>query len=324
MRGRIQALTRLALDLQRRAAIDALLQTVVESTVDLLRADHGSVRLLNPARSRLVAVCRTGEPLHLEPVEFRNGEGLLGWITEHAKPIRLDEPHADTRFVPKPGVATLGPFLGVPLQANQTCFGVISVIRSEQGFDEDDERLLTLVAAISTPYLEIARLSRLSRVDPLTGALNRRGFDEAFSSKPPAGGVNLDPETPVSVIMIDIDHFKAINDTHGHAVGDEVLRHVARLLSAGLRAGDAIVRWGGEEFVLVLPNVSTRAAARIAERARATVEGSPTRVAKGIGVTVSAGVASRKSEESLDELIGRADASLYRAKQSGRNRVESD
>lgn len=322
MRDPIQALTRLALDLQRRAAIDELLQMVVDSTVDLLRADHGSVRLLNPARSRLVAVCRTGEPLHLEPVEFRNGEGLLGWITEHAKPIRLEEPHADERFVPKPGVVTLGPFLGVPLQANQTCFGVISVLRAERGFDEDDEQLLTLVAAISTPYLEIARLSRLSRVDPLTGALNRRGFDEAFVDNP-ADATEVDPSRPVSVIMIDIDHFKSINDTHGHAVGDEVLRHVARLLSAGLRAGDAIVRWGGEEFVLVLPDVAGRAAARIAERARAAVERSPTRVAKGIGVTVSAGVASREAEEPFEQLIARADTALYRAKEAGRNRVES-
>ncbi len=317
--GDLQPLIDLALEVQRRRSLEDLLQVVVERTAGILTAEHASIRLLNPSRTVLVAVARTGEPLHLESTEFALGEGLLGWIAKEEKPIRSNDPEHDPRFSPRPNHKPMGCFLGVPLVSGRVCVGVLSVLRHDGPFSESDEQLLTLVAAICAPYLEIARLSRLSQVDPLTGALNRRGMEASYEDR------LADPTTgngELSLMMVDIDHFKRINDRHGHAVGDEVLRHVARVLSGVLRISDAIVRYGGEEFILLFPDVGMGRALRIAERARQAVAESPAPVADlSVELTVSIGVAERRPRERLGELVHRADVALYEAKQTGRNRV---
>src|SRR5581483_10323874 len=129
---------------------------------------------------------------------------------------------------------------------------------------------------------------------------------------------------PLSVAMADVDRFKLINDHYGHAIGDEVLKHVAHVLAAAVRVGDAVIRFGGEEFLLVLPKVDLQTAWNIAERARAAVESSGV-VAGGVAIraTISIGVAERRGNESRDELIKRADQALYVAKDAGRNRIET-
>ena len=310
--GDLQPLIDLALEVQRRRSLEDLLQAVVDGTVVIVEGEHASIRLLNPSRTHLVAVCRTGQPIHLEPVEFALGEGLLGWVAKEERPIRTSDPEHDPRFSPRPGQKMMGCFLGVPLVSGSVCVGVVSVLRPEGPFTEADEQRLALVAAICAPYLEIARLSRLSQVDPLTGALNRRGMEAGYD----------EPLGELSLMMVDIDRFKVINDTHGHAVGDEVLRHVARVLGGVLRISDAIVRYGGEEFILLFPGVGMGRALRIADRARLAVAENPTPVADlKVDVTVSIGVAERRGNERLQDLVRRADAALYEAKQSGRNRV---
>ncbi len=312
----LPALTQLARGVQRRTSLEDHLQGVVEETARLFGAEHASVRLLNPTQTHLVAACRTGQAVHLDPVEFKPGEGLVGWIVEHESVLRLDDPTQDARFVPKPGFTTMGCFLGAPLLSNCACLGVLSLIRPGNPFTEAEQHLIELVAAICAPYLEIARLARLSQVDPLTGALNRRGLEETYA--PQSHG----KDTRFAVVMVDIDRFKSINDTHGHIVGDEVLRHVARLLSQVLRTSDAIVRYGGEEFLLMFPDVGLSHALRIAERARIAVESHEIPVADVVlSVTVSMGVGVQRADESLETLLKRADAALYRAKEEGRNRV---
>jgi len=123
--------------------------------------------------------------------------------------------------------------------------------------------------------------------------------------------------------MVDLDRFKNINDTYGHAAGDELLRRVAHLLASVVRAADGVVRWGGEEFLLVLPGVERGQTQHVVERARATVEAD--RIVVGgnvLRITISAGVAERHPGETRDQLIARADEALYLAKNRGRNRVE--
>jgi len=313
----LPTLTRLARGVQRRASLDDKLQMLVDETSAMYGADHASVRLLDPGHTHLVAACRSGPSLHPAPVEFRSGEGLVGWITEHSESVRLDDPTKDPRFVLKPGFSGMGAFLGAPLLSSNACLGALSVVRSSP-FSEAEEQLLELVAAICAPPLEIARLSRLTRVDPLTGALNRRGLEEGFEPSRPSEDRRL------AVLMVDIDHFKAINDTHGHIVGDEVLRRIARQLSQVLRASDAIVRYGGEEFLLLLTDVTLGDAMRIGDRARKAIEAQTIRVGDvPLQVTVSMGVDAQQPPEPLDATVERADAALYEAKRQGRNRVVS-
>jgi diguanylate cyclase (GGDEF)-like protein len=123
--------------------------------------------------------------------------------------------------------------------------------------------------------------------------------------------------------MIDLDHFKAVNDSHGHKTGDMVLKALAGLLIGNLRASDVAGRYGGEEFIVLLPSASQDAAARTAEKIRRLAESTPM---EGISITISVGLAEGAIEsppaEELQALIQKADAAMYRAKESGRNRVE--
>ena len=163
-------------------------------------------------------------------------------------------------------------------------------------------------------------LVRLATTDSLTGLLNRRRFLEA-------GDAELDRAGrfghPASLIMFDVDHFKTVNDTLGHAVGDMVLSALARAAGETLRGVDILGRIGGEEFVALLPETGIEDALYAAERLRATVESMEIVAGKTpLSVTISLGVAQWEGAENLEGLLGRADAALYRAKETGRNRVE--
>lgn len=164
-------------------------------------------------------------------------------------------------------------------------------------------------------------LRRLATRDQLTGLLNRREFDRILA----------DEEErvrrfghPLALVMIDVDHFKSVNDTHGHPVGDVVLREVARRVSGLLRAVDRVARFGGEEFALILMQTDRRAALEVARRVCAVVEGEPVLAGDNIAlnVTVSAGVAiSPDDGKSSEALVAAADRALYAAKARGRNRA---
>jgi diguanylate cyclase (GGDEF)-like protein len=166
-------------------------------------------------------------------------------------------------------------------------------------------------------YVEV---QRLAVTDPLTGAFNRRGFFEL-------AGRELDRASrfqhPLSAIMLDIDRFKRVNDTHGHAVGDQVLAATAARLRAELRKIDILGRYGGEEFAIILPETAGENAREVGERLRRSVEQST--IAYGatrLGVTISLGIVSLGTERlTVEELLARADQALYAAKQSGRNRL---
>lgn len=150
--------------------------------------------------------------------------------------------------------------------------------------------------------------------DALTGLLNRRAlFDHFENAELPLG---------TAVLMFDIDHFKQINDQHGHAGGDAVIRHFGAILRQNMRDGDVVARIGGEEFCAILLPMPVEHAKVIAERIRADFENSPTRlVAQAIPATVSVGVATSGAAESFSSVLNRADDALYRAKHTGRNRV---
>ncbi len=173
-------------------------------------------------------------------------------------------------------------------------------------------------AAMADSDRQKRHLESLATVDGLTGLRNRRWMDDAFSRE-----VVRAERTgkPLSVLLIDIDHFKRLNDAHGHPVGDSVLRRVGQALAKGLRPVDLIARYGGEEFSVLMPGLGPDTAVAVAERLRLAVEAD-----EGDGcprTTVSVGVASLGSNESLAVLVARADKALYRAKAAGRNRTST-
>jgi diguanylate cyclase (GGDEF)-like protein len=183
--------------------------------------------------------------------------------------------------------------------------------------------LLALALAYRMRQDQNARMyaEQLARIDPLTGLLNRRAFLEHAGA---VWSTARRSQRPLAAVMVDIDFFKTINDSHGHSMGDQVLQSFSRLLAEVCRDGDIVGRWGGEEFVIVLPETSAEQATQLAERLRAKIaELKMGALRNPFSLSASFGIAERNGHETLNELIHEADEWLYRAKQNGRNRVSA-
>ena len=178
--------------------------------------------------------------------------------------------------------------------------------------------LLAMALAYRVRKQQQARLQaeEMARHDSLTGLYNRRGFVEQAAS---LWSTAVRNGRPLALIMLDIDHFKRINDQYGHDMGDATLQASAELLRQTCRTGDVLARWGGEEFLLLLPETGLDAALALAERLRLALE--RLELPQGIRISASLGVVPREAQERLENLINAADQRLYQAKQNGRNRV---
>jgi len=165
--------------------------------------------------------------------------------------------------------------------------------------------------------LETRSLAEIARSDPLTGALNRKGLADELARSVRMGE---DKAFPMTLVFIDIDHFKRINDRLGHAVGDQVIRGLAELVRSAVQHEDLFARWGGEEFLLVFRDTSGMKGCAIAQRLRERIAGAAW--PEGLRVTCSFGVAEWHRGEDLNDGIRRADEAMYRAKREGRDRVE--
>ncbi|MBD3391799.1 MAG: diguanylate cyclase, partial [Chitinivibrionales bacterium] len=199
---------------------------------------------------------------------------------------------------------------------------IIALSPPDETYDASHASILRLAAAQTSMTLERAAHLRqqedLARLDGLTGLLNHRVFQET---------VREEVERcrrygrPLSLVMLDIDHFKRFNDTHGHPVGDEVLRMVARTLRGFIRRTDKAFRYGGEEFCLLLPETILSNAALISDRLRQKI--AKNRTVRNLSVTISLGVAELGAGGGAESLVERADQALYRSKEAGRNRVST-
>lgn len=184
-----------------------------------------------------------------------------------------------------------------------------------------------LLFYLSNLYMKLVskaekQLRILATTDPLTQLLNRRSFLEVADYELTQRKRHL---APLAFVLADIDHFKAINDQHGHAVGDEVLRSVSRVLNQAVREQDSVARWGGEEFLIMMPDATLQAATMVAERLREKVSAIEVNVAgQAIQVSMTFGVSSHRLEEPVDGTVNRADSALYQGKARGRNQVVAE
>ncbi|MEM7286860.1 MAG: GGDEF domain-containing protein [Actinomycetota bacterium] len=217
--------------------------------------------------------------------------------------------------------------LAVPVVSNGSVVGVLAITRDNGSFGAearpDLERLAPSVGAALANVDRLGSVARLALVDELTKLGNRRRLDHDLEETVRAAAVD---GTPVAFAMLDVDHFKQFNDTHGHAAGDRALQAVADVIAMNVREGDVVYRYGGEEFSILLPNASPDEAADVAERVReavegATIEGEETQ--PGGTLTISVGVSSLPAPGPA-AMAQRADEALYHAKQNGRNRVVTD
>ena len=192
-------------------------------------------------------------------------------------------------------------------------------LRSHEQLIESRKQVNEAELKIQKLEKELSEVSELVHQDQLTGALNRRGLDTAFEREATRTGRS---QSPLCVALLDIDDFKRLNDTMGHQVGDQALIHLCDVITQALRPSDSVARYGGEEFVIILPDVGLAEAAATIERLqRELTKQFFMHENDRVLVTFSAGVALRAAEEPQDEVVGRADKAMYRAKRTGKNRV---
>jgi diguanylate cyclase (GGDEF)-like protein len=252
---------------------------------------------------------------------FSLGEGISGIVARSGEWLLIPDTANDTRYLHYKGRHLVdGSFLCVPIKLQDDLIGLFNVLRPRtDAFSEGDIRLLTSLANYAALALANAqlhgRIKELSVTDELTQLANRRRLLESAALELDRAGRF---EHPVSCLMIDIDHFKRFNDTHGHLRGDELLRRVGGVLRRELRKVDLAARYGGEEFVVVLSQLGRGEALRVAEKLRAAVAGAT----PDAPVTISVGVACfPEDSRTLGGLLEASDRALFAAKRAGRNQV---
>lgn len=266
-------------------------------------------------------------PKRMQNISFRIGEGISGEVAKKGKMIYLPDVEEEPRFLHYRGESVeKGSFLSIPLKYKGRVLGVMNCSRSRKdNFSEEEIRVLTMVTNQIALAVENATLymktRELSVRDELTGIYNRRHFQQVLQMEWKRA---TRFKRPLSLLMIDIDHFKEFNDSFGHPHGDKVLKLIATLLSKNLREVDTIARFGGEEFVVLLPDTDRDGAMVVGEKLRRLVE--IERFDEGgrqiMPLTVSVGIAVFPEDaKEMDDLIDHADIALYEAKDGGRNRV---
>ncbi|MFB3887197.1 MAG: diguanylate cyclase [Thermodesulfobacteriota bacterium] len=231
------------------------------------------------------------------------------------KPPQATDPHPDSKS-----------HLTLPLAAEGEILGCISLDSNQpNAFDTQDLQFFSVIgyqmAATLRHFQKLSSMKDMAIYDPLTNLHNRRHFEERLGAETQKSFLS---SVPLSLIMVDIDYFKKVNDTFGHDAGDKVLWKVASLLKGSVRKDDTVARFGGEEFVLILPGAKLEVTAIIAERIRKLVETTLFDIGqRQINVTISIGISNLPAHraKSKEELIKMADQALYQAKRGGRNRV---
>jgi len=312
-------LTRL---LSAERSLEGALQATADAAMLLLPCDHASLRLFDDERHQLLSTARAGLGRERKPARFSAGEGVLGVVADTGQAALVADTRTHPDFVHRPEIGfSVRSLIAVPLFAGGSVVAVLSVSNREPGvFSERDGDLAALLANCTAPAIETARLARLAVTDDLTRAFNYRYHATRLAEE--VGRAKRYGDR-FSLLMLDLDHFKKVNDGWGHQVGDEVLRGFVDRVREEVREPDVLIRRGGEEFALLMPATERLEAGVVAERVRAAVAANAIETSAGpVPLTVSIGVAMWADDESATDIEGRADAALYRAKGAGRNRVE--
>ena len=317
----LESLRQAGLEIAAELGLDSLVWMIAPRAIEMLNGAAMALYLYNPEKDELELAISLGENQPQLEKSARRGEKLAGHVWETGKALLLDDYHTGrTQELER---KFWGKVAGAPIVWGKEFLGVLFVF-SDQAFSETDLKILELFTAHAAAAIRNARLhqqlSQLAITDSLTGIFNRRHFFELAEAEFQDA---LRYDRSFSVLMFDLDLFKQVNDTYGHSRGDDILRTVVQRCAGTVRHSDILGRYGGEEFVVALPQANPKKALSMADRLRHVISANPIETGHGsLTITVSFGVSTLSlDDKDLMQLLNRADAALYQAKQSGRNRV---
>ncbi len=315
-----------------RATAPRIHDMIAATCAKAVNADRASVALYDKSDRSLSISATYGYPAVLvKHLRLRSGVGVIGRVFRSGRALRVDDMRGFTDGRPRLRYRTQA-FMSVPLLGTEGVRGVISVCDPAKGhaFDRLDLRMLRGLAGVASLALDRIRAmdeandhARVAAIDSLTGLFNRRHFYGRLEEEIERARRQL---TPLTLLLLDVDRFKELNDRLGHLAGDAVLRVVGDVLRRSVRLFDVCTRFGGDEFAILMPGSGPESTRQIAERIREGVEDS--RPAGGpwaddLRVTASIGIATFAGT-TAEDLIARADQALYAAKREGKNRVSFD
>ncbi|TAL28267.1 MAG: diguanylate cyclase [Nitrospirae bacterium] len=311
--------------------LNEILVAIMKKTKEMTKAETWSVLLVDEETGELVfEATDSKKKSQMEKYRLKLGEGIAGWVAQEGVPVIVPDVSKDERFssrVDKQTHFKTKSLMCVPIKSKGRVIGVLEVVNKVTGGQFTNEDLSLLMRLIDQASLAIERTSlyqkmaELAVTDDLTKLFNTRYLNRTIEMEIHRSNRY---NTSISLIFIDIDHFKNINDIHGHLVGSKTLVEMGQMIIKSLRTIDIVARYGGDEFVVVLPQTTPGAAAQIAERIRASVEQNVFLKKEGYGlkVTASFGVASYpESAKTKEDLLRLADEAMYRVKNTTRNGV---
>src|ERR1700676_3673615 len=329
--GEVAVFQELGKALTSSLQLDQVLRTIMEKIDEFLRPDNWSLLLLDEATQELYFELAVGKASQaLKDVRVKVGQGIAGWVAQNGQAVVVPETSKDTRFFGKIDEKTkmeTQSIVAVPVMFRDTCLGVIELINcfGPDGFDPRDLKLLEALSDFAAIALEnarhVKRIHELTITDDCTTLYNARhmGFileTEIYRSQ----RYNYE----FSLVFIDLDHFKEVNDTHGHLIGSKLLAEIGSALKTHCRLIDFAFRYGGDEFVILLPQTSKESSLNVARRLHKLDRKSVWLHEDGLGirVTPSLGVASYPTDSRTKEgLLHLADEAMYLVKNTNRDSV---
>jgi diguanylate cyclase (GGDEF)-like protein len=304
-----RAVARLTELLRDRMELGELASAVAHDACELSSAESCSVMLVDANRQILSCYAAHGlGPEEMREIRFKVGEGIAGTAVAERKSIRVDDVSIDARFAARTQKLHIKSILAVPVVVRGVAIGALSVTHSESGrFGPTEQSMLELWAQAVGMDLEAALLYRLTLTDALTHAFNRRYLDEVAAKR----------MARPAAVFVDLDHFKLVNDQFGHEAGDAVLVETAARLMRCVRSEDVVVRYGGDEFLVLLTGPSAQQVEAIARRIEDELKSRPVDIGgRTIPVSGSIGVVHDNQTNDFQELLRHVDRAMYAAKQS--------
>ncbi len=311
--------------------LDEIIQIIMEKTADLIKAEGWSVLLLDEEKKELVFKAAAGEAgKKLIGLRLKLGQGIAGWVARSGKSLIVADVSKDPRFysgVDKKTKFTTKSILCVPMKSRDKIIGVVEVVNKIGGnpFTKDDLRIFENLVEHVTIALLNARLyeqmEQASITDDLTRLYNTRYCNQILDEFIKKG---QDRKRRISLIFLDVDYFKLVDDNYGHLVGSNTLRLIGERIKQVVRKDDVVVRYGGDEYIVVLPDTAKKRAGIVAERIRKAINDNPFPAPQNrkFFISVTLGVATYPDDaKTRDQLIGKADKAMYEGKLTGRNRV---